>query len=134
MPNCMDTESAHAPQVPFSYCWSPAVVPKPLDWFGNIDVVGYYFLNEHTRKPFTPSDELRDFLAAGPPPVYIGELGISTLTGESHMSGPGRHDCHVHWHVLPNCHFCTFHEICPRVIASVQMLEQAEHSSNETAC
>ena len=75
------------PQVPFSYCWSPSVVPKPLDWFGNIDVVGYFFLNENTRNPFTPPDDLRAFLAAGPPPVYIGmsspaEQKVFTCTHE----------------------------------------------------
>ena len=48
------------------------MVPKPLDWFDNIDIVGYFFLNESTRNPYTPPDDLRDFLAAGSPPVYIG--------------------------------------------------------------
>ncbi|KAK9794957.1 hypothetical protein WJX73_003179 [Symbiochloris irregularis] len=59
-------------KIPFAYCWSPAVVPKPLDWFGNIDVVGYYFLNESARNPYTPPDDLKQFLDAGSPPVYIG--------------------------------------------------------------
>ena len=33
---------AHEPlirRLPFTYCWSPALVPKPPDWGDNIDVV-----------------------------------------------------------------------------------------------
>jgi hypothetical protein len=26
-------------EIPITYCWSPALVPKPLDWGPNIDVV-----------------------------------------------------------------------------------------------
>ncbi|KAK8224342.1 hypothetical protein HDK77DRAFT_504114 [Phyllosticta capitalensis] len=56
-------------QIPFTYCWSPALVPKPADWQSHIDVCGFFF-----REPpsYTPEPELDDFLRAGPPPVYIG--------------------------------------------------------------
>lgn len=61
-------------QVPFSYCWSPSVVPKPEDWGPHIDITGYLFLNESKLKEegYTPPKDLADFLAAGAPPVYIG--------------------------------------------------------------
>ncbi|KAI1379579.1 sterol glucosyltransferase [Hypoxylon crocopeplum] len=56
-------------KVPFTYCWSPALVPKPADWESHIDVCGFFF-----REPpdYTPPPELDKFLRAGPPPVYIG--------------------------------------------------------------
>ncbi|KAJ9662528.1 hypothetical protein H2201_006016 [Coniosporium apollinis] len=56
-------------KIPFTYCWSPALVPKPADWQSHIDVCGFFF-----RDPpdYTPPPELDAFLRAGPPPVYIG--------------------------------------------------------------
>ncbi|KAK7035899.1 sterol 3-beta-glucosyltransferase UGT80A2 [Favolaschia claudopus] len=57
-------------KIPWTYCMSPALVPKPEDWKNHIDVVGFYFLDLATS--FTPPDDLAAFLAAGEPPVYIG--------------------------------------------------------------
>ncbi|KAL6406718.1 hypothetical protein AUP68_09521 [Ilyonectria robusta] len=56
-------------RVPFTYCWSPALVPKPADWGSHIDVCGFFF-----REPpnYTPPTDLDEFLQRGPPPVYIG--------------------------------------------------------------
>ena len=83
-------------RIPFTYCWSPALIPKPADWPPHvgthivrpnhqnrvyflstdaniallvIDVCGFFF-----REPpqYEPSAEIADFLHAGPPPVYIG--------------------------------------------------------------
>ncbi|KAF6843733.1 UDP-glucose,sterol transferase [Colletotrichum musicola] len=56
-------------KIPFTYCWSPALVPKPKDWGAHIDVCGFFFRDTPEYRP--PSD-LDHFLAAGPPPVYIG--------------------------------------------------------------
>ena len=68
------TPNAKLPlQVPFSYCWSPSLVPKPSDWDEYINVTGYFFLNEGVRASYKPPKELADFLAAGPPPVYLGK-------------------------------------------------------------
>lgn len=55
--------------VPFTYCWSPALVPKPTDWATNIDVCGFFF-----REPpkYTPLKDLDNFLRSGPRPIYIG--------------------------------------------------------------
>jgi len=49
---------------------SPALIPKPNDWGNHIDIAGFYFLN--LASSYTPDPELAAFLAAGPPPVYIG--------------------------------------------------------------
>lgn len=57
-------------KVPHTYCWSPALIPKPKDWAAHISISGFYFLNLASK--YTPSDELQAFLNAGPPPVYIG--------------------------------------------------------------
>ncbi|RYP35088.1 hypothetical protein DL767_003993 [Monosporascus sp. MG133] len=56
-------------RVPFTYCWSPALIPKPADWPPHVDVCGFFF-----RDPpkYEPPPEIASFLRAGPPPVYIG--------------------------------------------------------------
>ncbi|CAI7648028.1 unnamed protein product [Penicillium palitans] len=56
-------------KIPFTYCWSPTLMPKPADWPGHLNVCGFFF-----RSPpdFTPPPDLDAFLRAGPPPVYIG--------------------------------------------------------------
>ncbi|KIY71268.1 glycosyltransferase family 1 protein [Cylindrobasidium torrendii FP15055 ss-10] len=57
-------------RVPWTYCMSPALVPKPRDWMNHIDVVGFYFLD--LASGYTPPDDLAAFLADGPAPIYIG--------------------------------------------------------------
>lgn len=57
-------------RIPWTYCWSPALIPKPADWGHYIDISGFFFLN--LASDYTPLPALTDFLAAGPPPVYIG--------------------------------------------------------------
>ncbi|EGX96337.1 glucosyl/glucuronosyl transferase, putative [Cordyceps militaris CM01] len=57
-------------RISYTYCWSPALIPKPNDWGNNIDVSGFYFLD--LASSYTPDPELDAFLNAGPPPVYIG--------------------------------------------------------------
>jgi len=56
--------------VPFTYCWSPSLVPKPADWGKEIDIAGYVFLD--LASSFKPPDDLSKFLEAGEPPIYIG--------------------------------------------------------------
>jgi hypothetical protein len=60
-------------QVPFSYIWSEALVPKPEDWGPELDVVGYIHLHEGKRTHYQPPAELAAFLASGPAPIYIGK-------------------------------------------------------------
>lgn len=57
-------------KVPHTYCWSPALIPKPKDWGSHISIPGFYFLNSATD--YTPTLDLQAFLDSGPPPVYIG--------------------------------------------------------------
>ncbi|KAK3693580.1 hypothetical protein B0T22DRAFT_421016 [Podospora appendiculata] len=57
-------------RIPTTYCWSSALIPKPSDWAPEISISGFYFLN--LASSYTPEPDLAAFLAAGPPPVYIG--------------------------------------------------------------
>ncbi|KAF4510305.1 hypothetical protein G6O67_002203 [Ophiocordyceps sinensis] len=56
--------------VPFTYLWSPSLVPKPKDWGDEINVSGFVFLD--LASAFQPPKDLEDFLDAGEPPIYIG--------------------------------------------------------------
>ncbi|KAK4964135.1 hypothetical protein LTR66_012461 [Elasticomyces elasticus] len=57
-------------RIPYTYCWSPALIPKPKDWAKHISISGFYFLSLASN--YTPDPDLKAFLDAGPPPVYIG--------------------------------------------------------------
>lgn len=57
-------------KVPVLFAYSPTIVPKPRDWPAEHVVTGYWFLPESPG--WQPREELAAFLAAGPPPVYIG--------------------------------------------------------------
>ncbi|TGO57465.1 hypothetical protein BCON_0065g00250 [Botryotinia convoluta] len=60
---------AEALKIPFTYCWSPALIPKPVDWPSYIDVCGFFFREE---TPYTPDRELAEFLKLGLMLIYIG--------------------------------------------------------------
>ncbi len=53
---------------PFVYGISPTVFPRPVDWPSWHELTGFWFLD--TDDPLPAAVE--DFLAAGPPPVYVG--------------------------------------------------------------
>lgn len=57
-------------KIPHTYCWSPALIPKPKDWGPHISISGFYFLNLASN--YTPAPDLQAFLDDGPPPIYIG--------------------------------------------------------------
>jgi sterol 3beta-glucosyltransferase len=52
------------------YAYSHAILPSPPDWGDWNHVTGFWFL-DHQPEWHPPAD-LLDFLAAGPPPVYVG--------------------------------------------------------------
>jgi len=56
--------------VPVLYGFSSAVVPVPADYPPHAHVTGYWFLPDQTS--WEPPPDLRSFLAAGEPPLYIG--------------------------------------------------------------
>lgn len=68
----------HDNQVPFLYCWSEQLMPKPHDWGPHIQVCGYWFLNSSSSSSGSPSSseyepaaELAAFLQVAPP-IFIG--------------------------------------------------------------
>ncbi|QUQ70811.1 glycosyltransferase [Kutzneria sp. CA-103260] len=56
--------------LPLLYGVSPTVVRQPADWPDNIRVAGYWWLPRPSG--WRPAADLERFLAAGPPPVYLG--------------------------------------------------------------
>ena len=61
--------------VPVLHCYSPHVLSVPADWPDTATATGYWFLNH--QADWQPPADLVDFLAAGPPPVYVGFGSIS---------------------------------------------------------
>lgn len=57
-------------KVPYTYLWSPTLVPKPGDWGEEIDIAGFIFLE--LASSFIPPKDLISFLNIGPAPIYIG--------------------------------------------------------------
>ncbi|KAM7223855.1 sterol 3-beta-glucosyltransferase [Rhypophila decipiens] len=58
-------------KVPFTYLWSPGLVPKPEDWGSEVDIAGFTFLD--LASTFKPPDDLARFMEdSNNPPVYIG--------------------------------------------------------------
>ena len=60
----------HDHAVPHAYLWSPSLLEKPEDWGPHLEVSGFVFQDE--ARTFKPPRDLARFLAAGPPPVYVG--------------------------------------------------------------
>lgn len=82
VPNTEGPMLASTLSIPSTYCWSPALIPKPRDWPAHIDVSGFFFRD---APEYTPPKDLQDFLDAGPPPVYIG-FGSIVLDSAAEMS------------------------------------------------
>ncbi|MEU8510083.1 glycosyltransferase [Kitasatospora sp. NPDC048722] len=55
---------------PVLHGFSPTVIPRPTDWHPRLGVAGYWWPCPDQR--WQPSERLLDFLAAGPPPVFVG--------------------------------------------------------------
>ncbi|KAJ3049646.1 hypothetical protein HK097_009382, partial [Rhizophlyctis rosea] len=70
------TEAIIDMKVPYTYCWSPSLIPKPIDWGDHIDITGFYFLDQASN--YEPPKDLLNFLHSGPPPIYIG---FGSITG-----------------------------------------------------
>ncbi|CAF1365553.1 unnamed protein product [Adineta ricciae] len=71
-------------KVPYTYCWSPALVPKPDDWASHINVSGFFFLEKDATAATEQSDDLIKFLGLNnkqnqkSPPIFIG---FGSITG-----------------------------------------------------
>ena len=58
------------------YGFSEALLQRPADWSSDVDVTGFWSVQEPST--FSPPHELTRFLAAGPPPVCIGFGSMGT--------------------------------------------------------
>ncbi|MER6298314.1 glycosyltransferase [Kitasatospora sp. NPDC001539] len=63
--------------------FSPRVVPRPSDWHPRLDVAGYWWPPERTD--WQPPARLLAFLAAGPPPVFVG-FGSLVVPGPERLT------------------------------------------------
>ncbi|HET6313942.1 MAG TPA: glycosyltransferase [Chloroflexia bacterium] len=54
---------------PTLLAYSPGIAPRPRDWQARTRVTGYWFLDRPAG--WQPPALLSDFLASGPPPVYV---------------------------------------------------------------
>lgn len=69
-------DDIYARGVPFLYGYSPSVAPRPADWPASHVVTGYWWLPDESAD--APPPALERFLAAGPPPVYLGFGNLPT--------------------------------------------------------
>lgn len=60
---------------------SPTVYPRPTDWPGRAEVVGYWW-PPAPPDGWEPAPELAEFLARGPAPVYVGFGSMGTGRSE----------------------------------------------------
>jgi sterol 3beta-glucosyltransferase len=60
--------SMHLARFPAFAAWSPHFLPRPTDWPAQVAQTGWWSLTNDGRI----DKRLRDFVEAGPPPVYIG--------------------------------------------------------------
>ncbi|WP_424858156.1 glycosyltransferase [Streptomyces sp. SAI-170] len=67
---------------PVQHGFSPLIVPRPRDWRPGLDIAGYWWpYDADARLP----EEVRAFLDAGPPPVFVG-LGSATVPDPEGLS------------------------------------------------
>jgi sterol 3beta-glucosyltransferase len=57
-------------EVPFTYLFPESLVPRPADWGPHVDLTSFVFWDQ--AEEYVPPPALRDFLAAGDPPLYVG--------------------------------------------------------------
>ena len=70
LPSTYHNDDLH--RVPFCYCFSPTLVPRPSDWPQDlVDIAGFFPLGE-SKSNYKPPPELVAFLAGKDKPVYFG--------------------------------------------------------------
>lgn len=68
--DCLDGYAPSGRTVPRLHAFSRHLVPRPADWSAREHITGYWFTEP--AEAWTPPPALAQFLAAGPPPVYVG--------------------------------------------------------------
>ena len=72
-------DEAGTARVPILNGFSTHVVPRPPDWSEDVHITGYWFPEEEN---WQPPDDLRTFIEAGLPPVFIGFGSMSVSDPE----------------------------------------------------
>ncbi|KAJ6000962.1 hypothetical protein N7481_001371 [Penicillium waksmanii] len=62
--------AVHKLKIPFTYCWPPSLIPKPVDWGPLISISGSYLLKPPVH--YTPPQRLIEFLERFSSSIYIG--------------------------------------------------------------
>ncbi len=57
-------------EVPMTYLFPEGLVPRPPDWGPYVDLTNFVFWDQ--ADGYAPPDDLRAFLDAGDPPIYVG--------------------------------------------------------------
>lgn len=68
---------------PILHGFSEHLVPRPADWRAGLEITGYWW--PEPPRHWEPPARLVDFLAAGPPPVFVG-FGSSAITSGERFS------------------------------------------------
>lgn len=92
LPDRVASSALDALRIPWTYCWSPGLLPKPSDWRSHIEISGFYFLDSDNS--YVPPKELQDFLNAGEPPVYMG-FGSVVIPDPEKVTGEYFSDLHL---------------------------------------
>lgn len=81
LPTAPDRAGAGPPDGwPICHGFSPSVLPRPEDWPPEVQVTGYWW--PAPAAGWQPPSGLVDFLAAGPPPVFIGFGSMTPEQGD----------------------------------------------------
>jgi sterol 3beta-glucosyltransferase len=59
-------------KIPFSAMWSPAFVPKPIDWPVQCEVVGTFFVDQQSNFDARPFEALTSWMESGAKPIFVG--------------------------------------------------------------
>lgn len=70
LPNSPFWKPTHYSNIRDLVAFSPSLIERPTDWHPSTEMVGFCRLQEADQ--WTPSEELREFLSAGEPPLYVG--------------------------------------------------------------
>lgn len=66
---------------PVVYGFSEALLPRPADWSSEVQVTGFWFVEEASSYSAPP--ELAEFISQGPPPVCVGFGSMSSDSPET---------------------------------------------------
>lgn len=108
--------TVHKQRLPILCPFSPTLIARPPDWPEHVQITGHWYLD--ANPDWQPPAELRAFLDAGPPPLYVGfgsmgeqslpvvrELALALSQRRQrtllYLAERGDQDLHLPEHILP---------------------------------